>query len=190
MGTETRMKIVFLVLLVLFAGGMEYQVLSASACGTERWSIKTLSDPAAAQLKATPVLTTVEMLRTLPVPGPLALHTPRYPQELQVYTVTATMKGAKLEADSDFHVVIAGTSGATMIAEFPDPACVSHRLYRPQIATARQTFVQRYGTPPSTHFVTLRGQMTLTGVLLFDVLHGQRGVAPNGAEIHPVLDLK
>jgi hypothetical protein len=152
--------------------------------------VKTLSDPAAVNLKTTPVSATVESLRALPVPGPLQLHTPRYPQELQVYTVTATLKGAKLEADSDFHVVIAGTSGATMIAEFPDPACVSHRLYRPQIASARQMFVKRFGTPPSTHFVTLTGQATLTGVLLFDVLHGQRGVAPNGIELHPVLDLK
>jgi hypothetical protein len=77
-----------------------------------------------------------------------------------------------------------------MIAEFPDPACVSHRLYRPQIATARQAFVQRFGTPPNTHFVTLRGQATLTGVLFYDTCHGQRGRAPNCAEIHPVLDLK
>jgi hypothetical protein len=109
---------------------------------------------------------------------------------LQVYTVHAALKGAKLEADSDFHVVIAGTSGATMIAEFPDPACVSQRLYRPQIATARQMFVQRFGMPPSTHFVTLRGQATLTGVAFWDVLHGQRGVAPSGVELHPVLELQ
>jgi hypothetical protein len=184
------MRLILLVLLVLFAGGMEYQVVSAPACGTERWSVKTLSDPAAVNLKTTSVSATVESLRALPVPGPLALHTPRFPQELQVYIVHATLKGAKLEADSDFHVVIAGTSGATMIAEFPDPACVSHRLYRPQIATARQTFVQRFGTPPSTHFVTLRGQATLTGVLFFDTCHGQRGRAPNCAELHPILNFQ
>jgi hypothetical protein len=184
------MRIVFLVLLVLFAGGLEYQVLSAPACGSERWSVKTLSDPAAKNLKITPLPATVEFLRALPVPGPLALHTPRYPQELQIYTVHATVKGAKLEADSDFHVVITGISGATMIAEFADPACVKSVTYRGQIDSARKAFVQKYGMSPSTKFMTLLGQATLTGVLFFDTCHGQRGVAPNCAEIHPVLDLK
>jgi hypothetical protein len=163
---------------------------AAAACGTERWDVKTLSDPAVSGLRTSPRTTTVELLRALPVPGPLQLHTPRYPAELQVYVVQVTLKGAKLEADSDFHVVISGSSGATMIAELPDPACVEDVTYRDQITTVRQTFVQKYGTPPSTRFKTLTGRAQVTGVLFFDVLHGQRGVAPNGVELHPVLDLQ
>jgi hypothetical protein len=31
--------------------------------------------------------------------------------------------------------------------------------------------------------------VTLFGVGFFDVIHGQRGVAPNGIELHPVLGI-
>jgi hypothetical protein len=162
---------------------------AGATCGTERWDVKTLSDPTASRVNTSPVTATVEELRALPVPGPLSLHTPRYPAEMQVYVVQATLKGAKLEADSDIHVVIAGSTGATMIAEFVDPACVKDVTFRDQITTARQTFVRKYGVPPS-RFQTLTGRAQVTGVRFFDVLHGQRGVAPNGVELHPVLDLQ
>ena len=32
--------------------------------------------------------------------------------------------------------------------------------------------------------------VTVTGVRFFDFLHGQTGVAPNGIELHPVLDIQ
>jgi hypothetical protein len=161
---------------------------SASACGTERWDVKTLSDPAAPSLLTTTVFTTVDALRAMKVPGALALHTPRFKEERQVYTVRGNVKGAKLEADSDFHVVIADTvSAKTMIVEFSDPACVANTTWRPQIAAARKAFVGFFGTPVATKFSTLSGSVQFTGVLFFDKLHGQRGVAPNGVELHPVL---
>ena len=31
--------------------------------------------------------------------------------------------------------------------------------------------------------------MKITGVGMFDFLHGQTGVAPNGIEVHPILDI-
>jgi hypothetical protein len=34
---------------------------------------------------------------------------------------------------------------------------------------------------------SLSGTATVSGVIFFDFLHGQRGVAPNGIELHPVL---
>jgi hypothetical protein len=163
---------------------------SGSACGTERWDVKTLSDPAAPSLLTTTKFTTVDALRAMPVPGALALHTPRFPQERQVYTVRGNVKGAKLEADQDFHVVIADTvSGKTMIVEFSDPACVANATWRPQIDAARKAFVGFFGTPVATKFSTLSGSAQFTGVLFFDKLHGQRGVAPNGVELHPVLQV-
>ena len=36
----------------------------------------------------------------------------------------------------------------------------------------------------------LTGTTTITGLAFFDVIHGQRGVAPNGIELHPVLSFK
>ncbi len=32
--------------------------------------------------------------------------------------------------------------------------------------------------------------MTVTGVGFFDLLHGQTGVAPNGVELHPLLNVQ
>jgi hypothetical protein len=163
----------------------------AVKCGTERWDVKTLSDPAVAQVDAAhPIATTVEQLRAMKVPGPLAPHTPRFAEETKVYVVQANLNAAKLEADSDFHVVISGASGATMIAEFADPACVKNEAVRSQISTARQAFVAKHGTPPSAGFAELGEAATLTGVLFFDKIHGQRGAAPNGVELHPVLSLR
>jgi len=45
--------------------------------------------------------------------------------------VDACVVGFKLENDSDFHVVLQGTSGETMIVEFPDPTNCAPRSYAP-----------------------------------------------------------
>jgi hypothetical protein len=53
------------------------------------------------------------------------------PSERHVYEVDACVAGYKLENDSDFHVVLQGTSGETMIGEFLDPANCAPRSYVP-----------------------------------------------------------
>ena len=105
--------------------------------------------------------------------------------------MTARLLWDKLEADSNFHVVIAGQSGATMIAEVPDPGCASGSPVSATLSRIHQEFVSRFGEPSSERFERVRGTPTVrvTGVLFFDVLHGQQGVAPNGVEPHPVLTL-
>jgi hypothetical protein len=165
--------------------------ITAHACGRERWNVKTLTAAAASQVNLTPIPSTVEALRALPVPGPIEFATPRLPQETRIYAVPARLLWDKLEADSDFHIVIAGESGATMIAEVPDPGCAAGARVSGTLTRVRQEFVARFGEPSAERFQRVRGAPTvqLTGVLFFDVLHGQRGVAPNGAELHPVPNL-
>src|SRR5438445_3318009 len=75
---------------------------SSTHCGTERWDVKTMADPAAAQVALTPIAATVEGLRAIGVPGHLALHTPRFPQERKTYKVTARLVEAALEKDRDY----------------------------------------------------------------------------------------
>jgi hypothetical protein len=41
-----------------------------------------------------------------------------------VYKLSATLTQYKLEADSDYHLVLSDGNGHTMIAEIPHPACV------------------------------------------------------------------
>src|SRR5207245_1568819 len=95
----------------------------------------------------------------------------------------------KEEADDDIHLVIVGTSGESMIAEIPDPACAQGSRVEAWIARARARFVDTFGQPSRTSWNEVNAPVTVTGVLFFDVHHGQRGVASNAVELHPVIDI-
>jgi hypothetical protein len=164
-----------------------------TGCGAWRWGVKTLTDPRAGQVDLTPRQGLVDALRALPAPAPLSAALGRTAAEQVTYTVRAKFLFVKEEADSDFHVVIADPrDGATMIAEIPDPACAQGSRVQAQIARARAAFIRRFGMPSTTHFAQIPGGplATVTGVLFFDEIHGQKGVAPNGVELHPVIDVK
>ena len=47
--------------------------------------------------------------------------------------------------------------------------------------------VRRSGATP---WSVARPLVRITGVGFFDYIHGERGVAPNGIELHPVLDVE
>ncbi len=158
-------------------------------CGVERWAVKTLTDPAASQVNLTPKPATVEDLAALPVPDGFGRDAERLEPEFHVYTVTATLMEFKEEVDSDIHLVIVGESGQEMIAEIPDPECVQGSRVLPQISRARAQFVDRFGQPSRTSWDPVDAPIRVTGVLFFDVRHGQNGVAPNAVELHPVIDI-
>ena len=46
---------------------------------------------------------------------------------------------------------------------------------------------QRACGTPGSNYTVIAGNATITGVGYWGFAHGQRGVAPNGIEIHPVL---
>jgi hypothetical protein len=52
---------------------------------------------------------------------------------------------------------------------------------------ARRSLLSRCPAIGSSDFTILHGNVTITGVGFWDILHGQTGVAPNGIELHPVL---
>jgi hypothetical protein len=72
-----------------------------------------------------------------------------------------------------------------------DPGCAAGSAVSATLARIREEFVARFGEPVPERFERVRGTPTvrITEVLFFDVLHGQRGVAPNSVELHPVLGL-
>src|SRR5207302_10843211 len=85
----------------------------------------------------------------------------------------------KTEADSDIHLVIADSSGNTMIAELPSPSCVStSSVMRTAIGHSRTKFAQYYAATGSWH--TVNRTLRIRGAGFFDFLHGQTGAAPNG----------
>ena len=164
-------------------------MLAGTRCGVERWDVKTLTDPAGPQVDLTPQPSTVEGLAALRVPAGFGPDAGRLTPELQTYTVAATLVEFKEEADSDFHLVIHGTSGQSMIAEIPDPNCAQGSRVLAQISAARTHFIDRFGQPSPTSWTWVNAPITVTGVLFYDVPHGQTGVATNAVELHPLIEV-
>jgi hypothetical protein len=176
------------VMLTVLAGGVTSNLFAQ--CGVERWSVKTGTDAQAKLVNlnsATP--TTIASLRALPTPKTLPANSRIQPTETTVFTVNATLVEFALENDSDYHVVISDANGNTMITEIPKPSCVgAGSPFASDISTARAAFDARFMV--TTGFQKANIPVQITGVGFFDSLHGQAGVAPNGIELHPVLDIK
>ncbi len=156
-------------------------------CGVERWAVKTGTDAAARQVDATPHATTVAELRALPAPvNPV---TRVAPVEETVYQLRAILTDYKIENDSDEHLVLLDPGGSgTLVAEIPAPSCLgSASAFGEAIAMARAAFDARFHATDRYQHADVA--VTVTGVGFFDRVHGQRGVAANGIELHPVLSL-
>jgi hypothetical protein len=172
-----------------------------SHCGTERWHVKTMSDPQASQVDRNVRMTTVDELIHAAVPKPpsgtlaKADNIRFAPWELRAVQIRATIVGWKTENDNDYHIVVADLNKPkeTMIVEPPSSACSSacSSGYAALYQAARDAFVHCMGTP-ATHFTYVNAKPVIadiTGVPYFDPIHGQTGVAPNGIEIHPVISV-
>lgn len=185
-----KIKIALLVLFGLVVAAL--CPLHAIACGKERWPVKTLQDPSVRMIHFTPADSSVKALRVPQPPNNLRKFNPmlRLDQEKQVYTVRALLLGFKMEDDGDFHLVLADPADRkiTMVAEIPSPACANH-TYEKQF-TAAATFITSLHRPAAKGkmvWLATPAAVIVTGVFFFDFIHGQTGVAPNGAELHPVL---
>jgi hypothetical protein len=162
---------------------------STGSCGVERWSVKTGTDADVAKVNlgaTTP--TTIATQAALTAPGSLPSNNRVTPVETTVYSIDATLTEFKLEQDSDYHLVLSDGGGHTMIAEIADPACVgTGSPFLSGIRSARSEFDARFTATSS--FQMVNQTVHLRGVGFWDFLHGQTGVAPNGIELHPLLDV-
>ncbi|MHB8572536.1 MAG: hypothetical protein ACYDAY_06215 [Candidatus Dormibacteria bacterium] len=165
---------------------------STGQCGTERWSVKigTDQDSALVNLNSTTV-NTVASMDSYAEPSSLPSNNRVQPQETTQYSIDATLSEYKLETDSDYHLVLRDGSGNSMIAEIPDPNCLSgvSSPFTAGIRNARDQFDAFYYNV-NTNFQVANVPVRVTGIGFFDHLHGQTGVAPNGIELHPVLDVQ
>jgi hypothetical protein len=158
-------------------------------CGVERWSVKTGTDADIGLVNLnSSTATTIAALRGLATPASLPANNRVQPTEATVFTLNATLTQYKLESDSDYHLVLQDASGNTMIAEIPSPNCVgAGSPFGTGISSSRSQFDARYTATGS--FQTANIPVAIRGVGFFDFLHGQTGVAPNGIEIHPILNI-
>ena len=126
-----------------------FAAAAAQGPGKERWPVKTIEDADQAKVgtvklgkgaSKTPVAgavaTTVEELRRMPRPADMAQvdkSFPKYqnrralPVEGIIWEVRGDVIEIKHEADGDYHMVLQGASGETMIAEsvHPEPPYIS-----------------------------------------------------------------
>jgi hypothetical protein len=98
--------------------------------GFERWPVKTGTDPDVGRVESQIVPTTVEEMITIPRPNDMLPPTGDFltyqqhraaPVETTIWTIDAEITVLKQEADGDYHLVLRGASGATMIGEVPTP---------------------------------------------------------------------
>jgi len=162
-----------------------------TACGVERWSVKTGTDPDARLVDLrTAVPTNIVHLRALPAPAQPPLNRRVRPVETTVWSLDARLVRYKQEDDSDYHLVLSDAGGRTMIAEIPAPECVGTASpFLPAIRAVRAAFTAAFH-PTTASFQRINLKVHVTGVGFFDFKHGQSGVAPNAIELHPILSIQ
>ena len=116
-------------------------------------------------------------MRGWPAPSPIPANNRVSPYETTVWVLNATLTKYKNESDSDYHLVLSDAAGNTLVAEIPLPACVgSGSPFLSKITNARAEFDAKFNA--TTSFQTASIPVQITGVGMFDFLHGQTGVAP------------
>jgi hypothetical protein len=118
--------------------------------GFERWPVKTGTDADVDQVAPRIVPTTVEELISIPRPAdmlPVTADFPQYqehraaPVETTIWQIEADIIALTQETDGDYHLVLQGASGETMIGEVPTPRppfVLAQSPWLPKIRTARQ----------------------------------------------------
>ena len=158
-------------------------------CGVERWPVKTGTDPDAGLVSlssANPA--TIGSLTAITPPALLPDNNRVKPTETTVWVINATLVKYVQAYDSDYHMVLTDSAGRTMIAEIPAPGCVGPGSpFAAGIAHARAQFDAMFTA--TTTFQAANMPVQITGVGFFDYLEGQEGLAPNGIELHPIIDI-
>lgn len=160
---------------------------STMHCGYWRWPVKTGADTDRLKVHTRVIDTTISYLDTRRMPSAYPQDQRIWPVEYHTFQVNRVwLTGFREEADRDIHLVLQDGAGRSMIAEIPDPACVSKvSPWRSAIAATRGYFSEHYTVTTSWRYV--HRPVDVRGLGFFDEIHGQVGVAPNGIELHPVI---
>jgi len=161
--------------------------------GKQRWDVKTLSDKESNKIVWIPKYTTVKALTKLiqsyPVDDKKFNKDIRFGYEFYVYEINCKIKEYIKEEDGDYHLVLVDLKDttSTMIGEILNPECDSLK---------NSKFIKSYREVRSEFekYILPKGKVedikfAIIGVCFFDKIHSQKGVAPNGVELHPIMDL-
>lgn len=179
-----RIRLQFAAALLLSIIG---QRVALAACAVERAPVKTVTDAHASLVRELPLPATIESLHAIPPPRPLPHDGRVGPVETTVYSLTATLIAYRLTPQSEIQLVLSDEARRTIVAMIPSPECAAGSRFRPEIERARAEFERRYF--PTTEFTEARRAVEVQGIGFFDYLQGQRGLAPNGLSLHPLLSI-
>ena len=170
-----------------------FYIAAGQNCGVERWTVKTLSDNDTLDIDFSKTYkSTVHEQVLMSAPSK---KRERLESEKIVYSIKCFIIGYKRENnDKDIHIIIEDiNTDETMVIEIPSYECFDiQRTSRYNLfKNLHNWFFENIGHPTSK-FVYLKKHIavTITGVGYFDFVHGQKGMAQNGREIHPVLSMK
>jgi hypothetical protein len=206
-------RLIFSILLLLawFSNAIP---IEAQCGGTERWAVKVGTDPRAGNIDQS-TRTAIELLDLIgqlePSLPPGGQNATRLDAEMSIFVVRGRLVKFKLEADSDYHMVItddtlnftpggpAPPSGHSFVAEIPDPSCIPGKHGDPFVQSAFSAGIRKARAELEAQFQNIDRSgafndaggvpVELVGVAFFDFAHGQVGRAPNNIEIHPVLHI-
>jgi hypothetical protein len=164
------------------AAGRHSATPSASRCGGELWRLKTLSDPGRKSVALTPKTTTIGAIVDRPYPRPVP-HKRRTPFQRQNWEVVAQITAFRLE-DAGLRLILFD-DGAYVNAVIPAPSCLSKTSRgRTAMAAAWSTFGRC--PRPTRDLQPLGAVAYVSGIGFWSERNGERGEAPNGAELYPV----
>jgi hypothetical protein len=162
------------------------------SCGTERWSVKTLSDADAATINLSTVQpTSIKALNQMPEHCGGAPDARTYPQEFQVYELTGTVVVVRSEDDRDYHIALADPADPsfTMVTEIADPVCQAV-IISPYMFTLAATRTDFTGIIGGHSLASLTGTtLHVRGVGFYDFDHGQTGKSQSCMELHPLVSV-
>jgi hypothetical protein len=166
---------------------------SVSTCGEERWPVKTLSDPAVAQVDFTHVRKTSITLLNALTPHCTKLPARRtFAEEFVLIEVPAVITKIITEDDQDLHLVLADPENPkkTIIGELPDPMCpgTKNSPRKTEMIGALNMFTGMIGA--GIRHDLIGRKVKVRGVGFYDFQHGQSGRSKPCLELHPVLYIK
>lgn len=166
--------------------------LPDGSCGAERRDVKALLDKESSKIKWGTNKTTVKAMSKLVQLFPKDKKFDkkiRFGYEFNVYELKCRIREFRKEEDGDYHLVLMDINDTTctIVGEIVNPECpdLVGSQYMGAFKNTREEF-EMFKLPKNK---VMEGVYTITGVCFFDFVHGQLGVAPNGVEIHPIMDI-
>ncbi|MGZ4035116.1 MAG: hypothetical protein ACXVPU_18540 [Bacteroidia bacterium] len=169
-------------------------ITNAQDCGSKRWDVKTLSDFDTTYINFNNIINS-SVHQQCHLPKPVGKNTFRMRSEDTVYSITCYILAYKKQADDkDIHIVIQDPkTKEMMVAELISSDCMSVKKTSRylQMKNLGEWFIENIGMPQEKFTYLHKPKLvTITGVGFFDTEHGQKGMAENGREIHPILTMK